>query len=49
MSILKSVGIDRIRMDKILANIRAKFKDTYGQDLNLEESTPDGQIVGVLS
>lgn len=27
----------------------ANFKDIYGQDINLEQSTPDGQLIGIAA
>lgn len=31
--------------DELVAN----FKDIYGQDINLEQSTPDGQLIGIAA
>ena len=49
MSILTKEGILRERLDKILSKVNAIFRDSYSQEINLSESTPDAQIAGIFS
>ena len=35
--------------DEIIANLTAYFQATYGSDINLESSSPDGQLINILA
>lgn len=42
-------GITTETLPEIQARLESKFRAIYGQDINLDPSTPDGQWLGVIS
>lgn len=42
-------GITTETLPEIQARLESKFRSIYGQDINLDPSTPDGQWLGVIS
>lgn len=42
-------GIETDDLQTILAELTEDFKNIYGQDINLEQSTPDGQLINILA
>lgn len=42
-------GITVDSFNETYDNLVQNFKDIYGQDINLEQSTPDGQIIGIAA
>lgn len=48
MAKLVESGIVIERLDSILERIEQGFKRIYGQNINLDPDTPDGQMVGIL-
>ncbi|UEC23849.1 baseplate J/gp47 family protein [Pasteurella canis] len=48
MAKLVESGIVIERLDSILERIEQGFKRIYGQNINLDPDTPDGQMIGIL-
>jgi len=46
---ITEAGLVIERLNEIYARLATAFKDIYGQDINLEPDTPDGQMVGIFS
>lgn len=46
---LTSNGLSIKRLDQNLEEIRSIARNVYGDNVNLEDSTPDAQIVGILA
>lgn len=42
-------GITTETLPEIQARLESKFRSIYGQDINLDPSTPDGQWLGIIS
>lgn len=42
-------GLTIERLDAILTRLSDSMRDIYGQDINLNADTPDGQFIGILS
>lgn len=42
-------GLTYERLDVILARISNEFRAIYGNDININPDTPDGQIIGIFS
>ena len=42
-------GLEIERLDAILDRLSQGMRDIYGQDINLNPDTPDGQWIGILS
>ena len=42
-------GIEYERLDAILTRLSQSMRDIYGQDINLNADTQDGQFIGILS
>lgn len=42
-------GLTIERLDAILTRLSESMRDIYGQDINLNADTPDGQFIGILS
>lgn len=42
-------GLEIERLDAILDRLSQAMRDIYGQDINLNPDTPDGQWIGILS
>lgn len=42
-------GITTETLPEIQARLESKFREIYGQDINLDPSTPDGQWLGIIS
>lgn len=42
-------GIETDDLQTILAELTEDFKNIYGQDINLEQSTSDGQLINILA
>ena len=49
MAIINEHGITIERLDDIVARFNAGFRQIYGQNINLDPDTPDGQMIGILS
>ncbi|MFK3558974.1 baseplate J/gp47 family protein [Pasteurella multocida] len=48
MAKLVESGIVIERLDSILERIELGFKQIYGQNINVDPDTPDGQMIGIL-
>ncbi|HDR1123172.1 baseplate J/gp47 family protein [Pasteurella multocida] len=48
MAKLVESGIVIERLDSILERIEQRFKRIYGQNINIDPDTPDGQMIGIL-
>jgi uncharacterized phage protein gp47/JayE len=46
---INAAGFYRDRLDVILENLQAKTKLIYGNDINLDAPTPDGQFLGAMA
>lgn len=46
---IDDTGYHRTRLDEYLATLTAQFKDTYGDDIDVSPSSPDGQWLGTLA
>jgi uncharacterized phage protein gp47/JayE len=46
---IDSLGIHRVRLDQRLADFVAAFKAIYGDDINVDPDTIDGQFLGIVS
>ena len=46
---ITETGLVIERLNEIYARLVTSFKGIYGQDINLEPDTPDGQMVGIFS
>lgn len=42
-------GFNRKRLDKLLSELNAEVKSVFGDNLNVEPESPDGQINGIIS
>ena len=42
-------GIVTQSLDEIIADLTAKFKSIYGSDINIEQNSPDGQLINILA
>ncbi len=40
-------GLVTQSLEEIIADITAKFKAIYGQDINIEQNSPDGQLINI--
>lgn len=49
MAIIDENGITIERLDEIVARFNSGFRQIYGQNINLDPDTPDGQMIGILS
>lgn len=49
MSGITPEGFDRKRLNEILEDLRLGFKAIFGNNLNVDPSSPDGQIIGVVA
>ncbi|HHT7784215.1 TPA: baseplate J/gp47 family protein, partial [Pasteurella multocida] len=48
MAKLVESGIVIERLDSILERVEQGFKRIYGQNINIDPDTPDGQMIGIL-
>ena len=46
---ISNTGLVIERLDAILTRLSQSMRDIYGQDINLNADTPDGQLIGILS
>jgi uncharacterized phage protein gp47/JayE len=46
---IDSNGISIETFDEIYARLSSEFKSIYGSDINLDQDTPDGQLLGILA
>lgn len=42
-------GIQIDTFEEIFESISTQFKDIYGQDINISQESPDGQMIGILT
>lgn len=49
MATLTDNGIQIERLDDIIADLENKFRQIYGNDINLSPDTPDGQLIGLIA
>ena len=42
-------GIQLDSFSDIFNNLAEGFKNIYGEDINLESSSPDGQVIGIIA
>lgn len=42
-------GFTRDRLDVILENLKTQVRGIYGSDIDLDEATPDGQLLGIFA
>jgi uncharacterized phage protein gp47/JayE len=47
--ILDDTGLELKRLNEIKDDLETAFRNIYGQDINLDQNTPDGQLIGILS
>ena len=44
-----SLGFNRLRLDEIVTELNAELRLIFGDNMNLEPESPDGQIVGIVA
>ena len=42
-------GLETKSLDEIIAELNAEFESIYGDDINLESNSPDGQMIGIIA
>lgn len=42
-------GLETKSLDEIIAELNAAFQSIYGEDINLESNSPDGQMIGITA
>lgn len=42
-------GLVTQTLDEIIDDLETSFKDTYGQDINVSQNSPDGQLVNIMA
>jgi uncharacterized phage protein gp47/JayE len=42
-------GLKVQTLDEIITELEAEFKSIYGNDINLDQNSPDGQLINILS
>lgn len=46
---LSETGFERKRLDELLTELNAEMQSIFGENLNLEPQSPDGQVNGVMA
>ena len=42
-------GLVTQSLEEIIQDLKSKYKSIYGQDINLEQNSPDGQWINILA
>lgn len=46
---ITSQGLETDTLDEVIAYLTTQFQNIYGADINLDSSTPDGQIINIFA
>lgn len=46
---ISNTGLEIERLDAILARLSQSLREIYGNDINIDPDTPDGQMIGIFS
>lgn len=49
MAVLTPDGIQILRLEQIINELENGFRQIYGNNINLDADTPDGQLIGILA
>lgn len=49
MTALTAAGFTRTRLDERLADLQAKMRGIFGNDIDLDPESPDGQVLGIFA
>lgn len=44
-----SFGLQTLTQNEIVDNLTAEFKEIYGEDINVDSNSPDGQIINIFA
>ena len=49
MAIVDATGARNVQLSDIVADLKSDFREAFGDDLDLSDETPQGQIIGIWS
>jgi len=47
--LLDENGLSVLTLEEITTNLETAFRDIYGNDINLDQNSPDGQMIGIFA
>lgn len=48
-NVFDNTGLQTLTQNEIVENLIAKFKEIYGDDINVDSNSPDGQIINIFA